>query len=158
LQHTNLTSKHDVDGQGEDNERMSSAFWIVARLAVFALMVVMSLSTPNGRVNADWTVGLLGGVTGSIAFSLWFLIIRRHPGIDLTDPYSIVKPFFPANKYPVRGWLFSSCSTALAGAIGIAVNYPGHHAGRPIPGFLLGLGTPLLATLVFWSRRSGPST
>jgi hypothetical protein len=127
-------------------------FWVLVRLAVVALNVGLVIFPPGGKINADWRVGLIGGVAASIGFSVWLQTVRGRPGVDLTAPYSLRKPFWPINTYPIRSWLLATFSISFAGLIGLVGEFAGHDVSGPMPGILLGMGLPLLATLVIWSK------
>ena len=127
-------------------------FWIIARLVVVAANVAGAISTPNGNINADWRVGLLAGVLASAAFSIWLPAFRNKFHVDLTDPYSLEKPFFPINKYPIRSWLLMAFSCSLAGTVGLIMEFSGGYVNGPLPGIFLGIGLPLLVTLAIWSK------
>jgi hypothetical protein len=135
-----------------------NAFWILARMCVVVVNVLAAFSTLQGKTNADWRVGLIAGVLGSVGFSVWISVVRHRNDVDMADPYSLTKPFFPINKYPLRSWLLGAFSMTLAGTMGlVGQNAAGVVAG-PLPGILFGFGLPLLVTLVTWSKLSATAS
>jgi hypothetical protein len=129
----------------------AGVFWILARLAVVVSNLGSIAGPPHGKINADWRVGLIAGLAGSIFFSVWLQIVRGRGGVDLTAPYSLREPFWPINTYPIRSWLLAAFSTSFAGLVGLVGEFAGHDSG-PMPGILLGFGLPVFITLVVWSK------
>lgn len=130
------------------------AIWFGLRSAVVVVSIVAVLDQPQGPINADWRVGLVAGFLLSAAFSIWLPMWRRRRQAELSAPFSLTTPFLPINKYPIRAWLLMAASMVFAGAAGLVANMALGWGSDAMGGIFLGLGAPLLATLVIWGIRS----
>lgn len=89
--------------------------WFILRILVVTGVAVEIASLSPATSNLDWIAcGLISSATG-VGLFLWLRSIRYRADIDWTQPFSVMRPFFPMNRNPVRFWLLTAVSLLLGG-------------------------------------------
>jgi hypothetical protein len=91
-----------------------------------------------------------------LAFSGWLFVVKNRPGIDISDPLSLSKPFFPINRFPLRAWLLTAFAASIGGAVGLFATVISPLGDAPFDRTLIGFGLPLLTTTLLWTERLQP--
>jgi hypothetical protein len=94
-----------------------------------------------------WFVPLV--VTVIIFIYLW-IIATTSLSADWTEPYSLTKPFFPPNRYPMHFWLLLAIADILNGFASLIHDlFLGSISPSNWMVFLCGIAM-LSSTLIFW--------
>jgi hypothetical protein len=124
--------------------------WLIARVVLVSGAIWSACTEPNKLNNIHWHAAIILVVLSVSIVAMSLKAAEYNSRVDWSEPYSLVKPFFPMRLYPLRFWLLGSVVTSSTGLVlsvhNIAVR------GNLSPGSCFGvlLGTSILLVISPW--------
>src|SRR5580658_1131550 len=130
--------------------KLSSAIWLLLRV-IFLLYGIYGGFSPEMTASRDWGgfVAIPLMMPPVIIGSLYFPSIF---GRDLSDPYSLTKPFFPIGRYPFRAYLVAAVWFLISGGVGLGYNLLFNHVLSTLAVSFFAAGLLLLLGLLAWKH------
>jgi hypothetical protein len=128
--------------------------WVFFRLFVIIIAIVGVLQTNRDHINFDWGACLLLSPLPAIFLYFWLTINRDRNSIDLMKPFSLILPFYPMIKYPLRYWLLGSYAFGISGFIAMIVDIITHRGNASVGGILFFWGAFQILSLLIWILKN----
>ena len=127
-----------------DNPR----FWLILRIAFFALVAWGALAGPGHDQGLNWREAwLLPPATGVFLY-VWINMFGWRQEADLSDSLTLTKPFWSTFDYPTRFWALFAHAGLIGGGLAIVREIG---AGEAVtPGSVYTLGTGIAIALAIW--------
>ena len=137
----------------------SVGFWAVLRAAVISVNIFAFLRIAEPRSNLDWGAGVLMGAIAGAGLYWWLTVtMRLRSDIDWSKPFSLTRPFWPMQKFPLRFWLLAAY-TLMSGGLAMVAGDILYGRGREgVGGSFFVTGLLLAVTLVLWIWVAGRRT
>jgi hypothetical protein len=127
----------------------------ILRLLLMLVNIIGLSSFPQERSNLDWG----GCFVISLIFALFvygfLLSVQYKQHVDWSEPYSLLKPFFPMNRYPLRFCLVASHSFMIGGILAMLVSVIHQNQREAVGGTFFFTGLFIYITLKIWIRLYG---
>ena len=121
--------------------------WLVLRILLFALGSWSAFAISLGDHKASWLASGLVPVSFGAGLLLWIMAIGWRQEVDLTEPLSLTKPFWPVTSYPGRWWSLTACACLLGGGLAIAYDLVAGGRVSPMPVTVFAMGIAIGAVI-----------
>ena len=95
-------------------------FWLTARIALFTIISWSAFATYSTPDRLNWLVAVLFPIGLGAGFLMWTTGYGWRQDVDLSEPLSLTKPFWPIYSYPTRVAAIVAGASVFGGGIAIA--------------------------------------
>ncbi len=121
--------------------------WLVLRILLVALGSWSAFAISLGDHIVNWLACGLVPVSFGAVLLVWIMAIGWRQEVDLSEPLSLTKPFWPLTSYPARFWLLTACACLLGGGLAIADKWIAGGGVAPMPVTVFAMGIAIAAAI-----------
>lgn len=122
--------------------------WLILRIVVVVVATLSLASLNPSSINLNWDACFLIGPATGISLYFWLVVVSNRRSLEWSDLYSLSKPFFPMQKYPLNFFVTSATSLIFGGLASSLVNQSSGAPAQAIGGTFFIMGIAMIIALV----------